>query len=75
MDVTIFKEKAFMVRLRIVRFVKLSPEIAGGEHLALLLARNSVIRVKVEDINDIVQFSTAGVVFRGAIVNWWVIRS
>ena len=39
MDVAVLEQETFVVRLRIISLIKLSPKVAGWEHLALLFAR------------------------------------
>ena len=75
MDVAILEQETFVVRLGIISLIKLSPKVAGWEHLALLFARHSVFGIKVEHVHNVVQFSATSVVFRGTIINWRIIRS
>ena len=75
MDVAILEQETFVVRLGIISLIKLSPKVAGWEHLALLFARHSVFGIKVEHVHNVVQFSATSVVFRGTIINWGIIRT
>ena len=72
MHMAIYKEETF-VSLFFVD--KMGPKVAFIDESALMMTREVVDVIEVEDINNVVQFSSTDVVVWDAWVNWWVIRT
>ena len=72
MYMTVFEKEAFMTLLLVD---KMGPKIAFIDQSALMMTREVVDVIEVENINDVVQFGSTDVVVWDAWVNWWVIRT
>ena len=70
MYVTVFEKEAFMTLL----FVdEMGPKVAFIDQGALMMAGEIVNVIKIENINNVVQFSSTDVVIWDAGVDWWLI--
>ena len=72
MNMAILEKEAFMALLFIY---KMGPKVAFIDQSALMMTREVVDVIEVENINDVVQFGSTDVVVWDAWVNWWVIRT
>ena len=72
MNMAILEKEAFMALL----FVdKMGPKVTFIDQSALMMTGEVVDVIKIEDINNVVQFGSTDVVVWDAWVNWWVIRT
>ena len=72
MNMAILEKEAFMALLIVD---KVGPKVAFIDQSALMMTGEVVDVIKVEDINNVVQFSSADVVVWDAWVNWWLVRT
>jgi hypothetical protein len=78
MNITILKEKAFVMRRGVISDIILRPEVAFIQKLTLILARNSIFSIEVKNIENVVEFGATCIVVNGdglTVINRWVVWS
>jgi hypothetical protein len=68
--VTIFEEEAFV---SLILVDKMGPEIALVNKGTLMMTREVINIIKVENVYNVIQFSSTDVIIRQAGINWWVV--